>query len=97
MSSYVQEIELLLETNGDADFEPGVDDIEISDWHEITIPERQLSEAGFQIGDTVEVRTVGPGQILVTRLEDMIAQYSGALPAGTYSPDWLEQLRDEWQ
>lgn len=97
MSSYVKEIELLLEIEGSWDSEAAGDDIQISDWHEIVIPERQFSEAGFDVGDAVEVRTVGPGQILVTRSESLVARYSGALPTGTYPPGSLEKLRGEWQ
>ncbi len=97
MSSYVKEIELLLETDDSSDFGAAGDDIQISGWHEIAIPERQFSEAGFHVGDTVEVRAVGPGRILVTRADSLLARYSGALPPGTYPPGSLEKLRDEWQ
>jgi hypothetical protein len=40
---------------------------------------------------------VGHGRIEVERAEDVIARFAGSLPAGTYSADSLNKLRDEWR
>ena len=69
----------------------------ISSKHQVTIREPAFSAAGFREGDEVQVRAVGPGQVVLTRVDELLARYRGALPAGTYPPGWLEQQRGEWE
>lgn len=69
----------------------------ISSKHQVTIKEPAFSAAGFREGDEVQVQALGPGQVVLTRVNDLLARYRGALPAGTYAPGWLEQQRHEWE
>ena len=69
----------------------------ISSKHQVTIEEPALSAAGLRPGDTVQVRAIGPGQIVLTRVDELLDRYRGALPAGTYAPDWLKRHRAEWE
>jgi bifunctional DNA-binding transcriptional regulator/antitoxin component of YhaV-PrlF toxin-antitoxin module len=69
----------------------------VSGKHQVTIPVRVLREAGLAPGDQVLIRAAGQGRIEVERAEDLIDRYAGSLPAGTYPPGHLQQLRDEWR
>lgn len=69
----------------------------ISSKHQVTIREPAFSAAGLHAGDEVQVRALGPGQIVLTRVEDLLERYRGALPAGTFPAGWLEQQRGEWE
>ncbi|MDA8068145.1 MAG: AbrB/MazE/SpoVT family DNA-binding domain-containing protein [Actinomycetota bacterium] len=68
----------------------------VSSKHQVTLPVRVLEDAGLEAGDEVVIRVVGRGRIEVERAEDVIDRYAGSLPAGTYPPSYLNQLRDEW-
>jgi hypothetical protein len=63
----------------------------------VTIREPAFTAAGLREGDEVHVRALGPGQVVLTRVDDLLDRYRGALPPGTYSADWLEQQRGEWE
>ena len=69
----------------------------VSSKHQVTLPVRVLEEAGLEAGDEVVIRVVGRGRIEVERAEDVVQRYAGSLPAGTYRPGYLDQLRDEWR
>jgi bifunctional DNA-binding transcriptional regulator/antitoxin component of YhaV-PrlF toxin-antitoxin module len=69
----------------------------VSSKHQVTIPVRVLREAGLTAGDDVIIRAAGPGRIEVERAEDLIERFAGSLPAGTYPPGHLDDLRGEWR
>lgn len=69
----------------------------VSSKHQVTLPVSILKDAGLAAGDEVVIRVVGRGRIEVERAEDVIDRYAGSLPAGTYPPGHLDQLRDEWR
>lgn len=69
----------------------------VSRKHQVTIPVRVLRDAGVRAGDEVVIRATGRGRIEVERTDDLVRRYAGSLPAGTYPPDHLQELRGEWR
>lgn len=68
----------------------------ISSKHQVTIAKAAFDEAGFRPGDKVMVRALGPGQVVLTRLDELIAKHSGRAQSGGAWREAVEQLRDEW-
>jgi bifunctional DNA-binding transcriptional regulator/antitoxin component of YhaV-PrlF toxin-antitoxin module len=68
----------------------------ISSKHQITIPTREFRRAGLSEGALVSIETVGPGQLLVTRIDDVLARHAGSLDTGGRARAALHELRDEW-
>jgi bifunctional DNA-binding transcriptional regulator/antitoxin component of YhaV-PrlF toxin-antitoxin module len=68
----------------------------ISSKHQVTIAKEAFQAAGFQAGDVVTVRAVGPGRVELTRLDELFAKHRGRVKGGTEAREAIEQLRDEW-
>lgn len=67
----------------------------VSAKHQVTLPVETLQRAGIRTGDTLRAEARGPGEVLLVRDPDPVAQYAGAL-TGVYAPDELRELRREW-
>jgi bifunctional DNA-binding transcriptional regulator/antitoxin component of YhaV-PrlF toxin-antitoxin module len=69
----------------------------ISSKNQITIPVAALRSAGFHAGDVVRVEATGAGQVTLTRLDELVDRYSGALRTGGRLRDQAAALREEWE
>lgn len=69
----------------------------ISSKHQVTIPVRAFREAGLHEGDVVQVEVQGTGRILLTRFDDLIDRYAGALSTGGELGRAVRAGRDEWE
>ena len=67
----------------------------LSSKNQVTIPVGAVREAGLEPGDRLVVHVDGPGRVVLERVEDVLAKYSGIF-TGLYGPDELETLRNEW-
>jgi bifunctional DNA-binding transcriptional regulator/antitoxin component of YhaV-PrlF toxin-antitoxin module len=67
----------------------------VSAKHQVTLPLDTLRRAGIRTGDTLRAEVRGPGEVLLVRESDPVAQYAGAL-TGVYTPGELDELRREW-
>jgi hypothetical protein len=65
--------------------------------HQATMPARVLREASSRPGDDVVMRAAGPGRLEAERCEDLVERFAGSLPAGSYPPGHLDDLRAEWR
>lgn len=64
--------------------------------HQATIPVAALRRAGLRPGDELQVEAVGPGRIVLARVEETLASYAGRL-TGIYPKGTLQKLRREWR
>ncbi len=69
----------------------------ISSKHQVTIPVGAFREAGLHEGDVVQVQVQGSGRILLTRFDDLIDRYAGALSTGGELGKAVQAVRDEWR
>ena len=67
----------------------------VSAKHQVTLPVEALQRAGIRTGDTLRAEVRGPGEVLLVRDTDPVAQFAGAL-TGVYPVGELDVLRDEW-
>lgn len=69
----------------------------VSSKHQVTIPVGAFREAGLAAGDTLRVEATGAGQIVLTRLDELLDRYSGCLDTGGGLRESVEELRREWR
>jgi bifunctional DNA-binding transcriptional regulator/antitoxin component of YhaV-PrlF toxin-antitoxin module len=67
----------------------------VSAKHQVTLPVDALERAGIRTGDTLRAEVRGPGEVLLVRDTNPVAEYAGAL-TGVYTPRELDELRREW-
>ncbi|HEX9268705.1 MAG TPA: AbrB/MazE/SpoVT family DNA-binding domain-containing protein [Candidatus Limnocylindria bacterium] len=68
----------------------------ISSKNQATIPVDALRAAGLHAGDEVRIEAAGAGRILLSRTDDVLARYAGALP-GIFPKGYLRRIRAEWR
>jgi len=68
----------------------------VSSKHQVTIPRQAFETAGLKEGDTVKVEANGPGRVTLTRLDELLGKYRGALTPGAITNADIGRLRDEW-
>ncbi len=69
----------------------------VSSKHQVTIPADAFRSAGFQPGDTVHAKADGAGRVVLTRVEELLDRFSGALDSGGELRNTIEGLRQEWR
>lgn len=68
----------------------------ISSKHQVTIPAAAFRRAGLHPGDALRAEAAGAGRVVLTRVEELLDRYSGALEGGGLR-DAVEQQREEWR
>ena len=69
----------------------------ISSKHQVTIPAAAFHAAGFRPGDVLHVEAADTGQIVLTRVDELLDRYCGILDSGGELRRYVDQLRDEWR
>jgi AbrB family looped-hinge helix DNA binding protein len=69
----------------------------VSSKNQITIPAAELRAAGLAPGDVLRVEALGAGQVVLTRVDELLGRYAGALDTGGRLRRQAEKLREEWQ
>jgi bifunctional DNA-binding transcriptional regulator/antitoxin component of YhaV-PrlF toxin-antitoxin module len=67
----------------------------ISSKNQITIPVAVLRQAGLSPGDRLRTVEASPGRIVLELDHDPLEPFVGSL-TGVYSPNELDDLRNEW-
>ncbi|HEX4308252.1 MAG TPA: AbrB/MazE/SpoVT family DNA-binding domain-containing protein [Solirubrobacterales bacterium] len=69
----------------------------VSAKHQVTIPVSALRDAGVRTGDVLKVEADGAGRLILTRVDELLARYSGRLSTGGTLGKAVEGLREEWR
>ena len=64
--------------------------------NQVTLPVDALAIAGVGPGDSLMVEAKTSGEIILRREEDPLERYFGSM-TGMFPPDYLHDLRDEWE
>lgn len=68
----------------------------VSSKNQVTLPIDVLVTAGVRPGDSLMVEAKGTGEIVLRREEDPLDRYIGSM-TGMFPPNYLRDLRDEWE
>lgn len=68
----------------------------VSSKNQVTLPIDVLLTAGVRPGDSLMVEAKATGEIVLRREEDPLDRYIGSM-TGMFPPDYLRDLRDEWE
>ena len=69
----------------------------VSRKNQVTLPVAALREAGLEPGDIVRVEATGAGRVILTRVDELLARYAGALDTGGALRRRVGELREEWR
>jgi AbrB family looped-hinge helix DNA binding protein len=69
----------------------------ISTKNQITIPAAALRSAGLKPGDSVVIETHGRGQLTLSSVDEIMAQFAGRIDTGGKLREQINELRNEWQ
>src|ERR1700742_3014019 len=67
----------------------------ISTKNQVTIPVSALRDAGMRAGDVLKAEADGAGRVVLTRVDEVLARYSGALETDGRLGDAVRGLRGE--
>jgi bifunctional DNA-binding transcriptional regulator/antitoxin component of YhaV-PrlF toxin-antitoxin module len=68
----------------------------VSSKNQVTLPVDVLLTAGVRPGDSLMVEAKATGEIVLRREQDPLDRYIGSM-TGMFPPDYLRELRDEWE
>ena len=68
----------------------------ISSKHQVTIAKQPFEQAGFQAGEIVAVRALGPGRVELTSLDALFDKHRGRLRTGGEFRRIVGELHAEW-
>jgi AbrB family looped-hinge helix DNA binding protein len=68
----------------------------VSSKNQITIPAAELRAAGLGPGDVLRVEALGAGRVALTRVDELVGRYAGALDSQGRLRRRLDELREEW-
>jgi AbrB family looped-hinge helix DNA binding protein len=68
----------------------------ISTKHQVTIPAAAFRSAGLAAGDLVRIEAEGAGRVVLTKVDDLVDRYSGALDTHGELRQRIDTMRDEW-
>ena len=74
----------------------GVRTTKVSRKNQITIPAAELRAAGLGPGDVLRVEALGAGRVALTRLDELLGRYAGALDSQGRLRRQVDDLREEW-
>ena len=68
----------------------------VSSKNQITIPAAELRAAGLGPGDVLRVEALGAGRVALTRVDELLGRYAGALDSRGRLRRQVDALREEW-
>jgi bifunctional DNA-binding transcriptional regulator/antitoxin component of YhaV-PrlF toxin-antitoxin module len=69
----------------------------VSSKHQVTIPLAAFRGAGLEPGDVLKAEAGGAGRVVLTRVDELLARYSGCLQTGGALREQVRGLREEWR
>jgi bifunctional DNA-binding transcriptional regulator/antitoxin component of YhaV-PrlF toxin-antitoxin module len=69
----------------------------ISIKNQVTIPVAALRDAGMRAGDVLRAEADGAGRLVLTRVDEVLARYSGALKTDGRFGESVRGVREEWR
>jgi bifunctional DNA-binding transcriptional regulator/antitoxin component of YhaV-PrlF toxin-antitoxin module len=69
----------------------------VSSKHQVTIARAAFEQAGLKAGDTLAVRAVGRGQIMLTSVDALVAKHCGRLRSGGRLGRSVRAVHAEWE